>query len=103
VAFGGGREFGFPDGSRVSSANITPDKETGIGNWTREQFVARFKMYTDSSYVLPSVGPGEFNTIMPWTMYAGMTEEDLSAIFAYLQTVAPISNQVTKFSPGGAK
>jgi mono/diheme cytochrome c family protein len=103
VAFGGGREFGFPDGSRVSSANITPDKQTGIGNWTREQFIARFKMYTDSSYVLPPVKPGEFNSIMPWTMYAGMTEEDLSAIFAYLQTVAPIANQVTKFSPAGAK
>ena len=60
-------------------------------------------MYTDSSYVLPPVKPGEFNSIMPWTMYAGMTEEDLSAIFAYLQTVAPIANQVTKFSPAGAK
>ena len=103
VSFGGGREFSFPDGSIVRSSNISTEKQTGIGNWTREQFVARFKMYTDSSYVLPSVGPGEFNTIMPWTMYAGMTEEDLSAIFAYLQTVAPISNQVTKFSPGGAK
>jgi mono/diheme cytochrome c family protein len=103
VAFGGGREFNFPDGSKVRSANISTDKQTGIGNWTREQFVARFKMYTDSSYVLPSVKPGEFNSIMPWTMYADMTEEDLSAIFAYLQTVAPIANQVTKFSPAGAK
>ena len=103
VAFGGGREFSFPDSSKVRSANISPDKQTGIGNWTREQFVARFKMYSDSSYVLPSVKPGEFNTIMPWTMYAGMTEEDLSAIFAYLQSVAPISNQVIKFSPAGAK
>ena len=60
-------------------------------------------MYTDSSYVVPSVGPGEFNSIMPWTMYAGMTEEDLSAIFVYLQNEASISNQVTKFSPAGAK
>lgn len=101
LSFAGGRAFQFPDGSVVRSANITPDKETGIGNWTREQFIARFKLFADSSYVAPPVGPGEFNTIMPWTMYGQMKEEDLSAIFAYLQTVKPIANTVTKFSPAG--
>ena len=30
--FGGGREFPFPDGSKVRSGNITPDNATGIGN-----------------------------------------------------------------------
>lgn len=99
VSFAGGRSFGFPDGSVVRSSNITPDKETGIGSWTREQFVARFKAYADSAYVVPSVKPGEFNSIMPWTMYAHMTEEDLSAIFTYLQTVKPIANTVAKFTP----
>ncbi|HMG92388.1 MAG TPA: c-type cytochrome [Chryseolinea sp.] len=99
VAFGGGREFGFPDGSKVRSSNISPDKDSGIGTWTREQFIARFKVYADSSYVAPSIKPGEYNTIMPWTMYAHMTEEDLSAIFTYLQSVSPISNKVTKFTP----
>ena len=99
LSFSGGREFGFPDGAVVRSANITQDKETGIGNWTKEQFVARFKMFSDSAYVLPGVNPGEFNTIMPWTMYSGMTNEDLEAIFTYLQTIGPISNKVTVFSP----
>jgi len=99
LAFSGGRKFGFPDGSEVRSANITQDKETGIGNWTKEQFVARFKMFSDSAYVLPSVKPGDFNTIMPWTMYSGMTTEDLEAIFTYLQTIGPISNKVTVFTP----
>ena len=99
MSFAGGREFKFPDGSAVRSSNITTDKETGLGNWTREQFIARFKAFVDSAYLVPSVGAGEFNTIMPWTMYAHMKEEDLSAIFTYLQTVAPISNKVTKFSP----
>ena len=97
LAFGGGRDFGFPDGSVVRSANITPDDETGIGNWTANQFVARFKMYADSTYTLPSVAPGEFNTIMPWTTYCNMTDEDLRAIFVYLQTVKPIKNSVLKF------
>lgn len=97
-AFAGGREFTLPDGSVTRSSNISPDPETGIGKWTKESFIQRFKMYTDSAYVVPSVSPGEFNTIMPWTMYAAMTEEDLGAIYTYLQSVKPISNTVNKFT-----
>jgi hypothetical protein len=40
---------------------------------------------------------------MPWTMYANMTEEDLGAIYAYLQTVPPIENRVEKFTPAPAR
>jgi mono/diheme cytochrome c family protein len=98
LAFGGGREFVYPDGSILRSSNITPDEETGIGKWTEETFMARFRMYTDSAYVLPSVKPGEFNTIMPWTMYANMKDEDLKAIFAYLKTMKPINNKVVKYT-----
>src|SRR4051812_23208441 len=54
VIFGGGREFKFPDGSAVYSSNISPDQSTGIGSWTEEAFVQRFKMFTDSSYSVPS-------------------------------------------------
>lgn len=103
VAFSGGREFNFPDGSVVRSANITTDEKTGIGSWTKEQFLARFKAYADSSYVLPGVSPGEFNTIMPWTMYSQMKEEDLAAIFTYLQSVKPIENNVIKYSVASAQ
>ena len=102
LSFSGGREFFFPNGAVVRSANITQDPETGIGNWTREQFLARFKQYSDSAYVIPSVKPDEFNSIMPWTMYAHMKESDLSAIFTYLQTVKAIPNNVTKFSSAAA-
>ncbi|MCS5490350.1 c-type cytochrome [Algoriphagus limi] len=97
-AFSGGRQFQFPDGSVVASSNITTDTETGIGNWTSEQFVQRFKQYTDSSYLTKKVQPGEFNSIMPWTMYAGMKTEDLEAIYAYLQTLSPQSNRVVRFT-----
>lgn len=39
-------------------------------------------------------------TIMPWTMYGGMTAEDLGAIYTYLSTVRPINNRVPeKFKP----
>jgi mono/diheme cytochrome c family protein len=103
LAFSGGREFAFPDGSVLRTSNITPDEETGIGTWTREAFVARFKIYADSSYVPPAVNPGEFNSIMPWIMYSHMTDEDLSAIYAYLKTVKPLKNKVEKYSPPKSK
>ena len=47
----------------------------------------------------PKVKPGEFQTMMPWNMYAGMTEEDLAAIFKYLKSFDPKNNTVTRFSP----
>lgn len=99
LAFAGGREFKMPDGSIVRSANISPDDETGLGKWTADAFVTRFKIYSDSSFVLPDAAPGEFNSIMPWTMYAGMEREDLEAIFAYLKSVTPMKNAVNKFTP----
>ncbi|WP_031527691.1 c-type cytochrome [Dyadobacter crusticola] len=96
--FGGGSEFIIPTGT-VRSANITPDKATGLGLWTEEAFVKRFKMYADSNYKPQKVGPKEMNTIMPWMMYAGMKESDLAAIYTYLQTLEPKVNKVVKFDP----
>lgn len=101
-SFSGGRDFTLPDGSIARSANITPDVATGIGGWTEANFIARFKVYADSAYTVPSVSAGEFNTIMPWTMYKNMTEEDLAAIFAYLKTVPAIENKVEHFIPAPA-
>lgn len=98
LAFSGGRGFPLPGGTLVSSTNITPDTETGIGSWTEAQFVSRFKQYADSGYVNPKIPMGEFNSPMPWTMYSGIKEEDLKAIYAYLKTVAPIKNKVIKFT-----
>jgi mono/diheme cytochrome c family protein len=47
--FTGGHEFEFPGRGIVHSANLTPDKASGIGSWNRETFIARFKAYTGSS------------------------------------------------------
>lgn len=101
--FGGGREFPFPDGSIVRSANISPDKETGIGEWDADTFVGMFKAHSDSATLNTKLNPGEFNSIMPWTMFGKMQEEDLKAIFAYLMTVPPVKNEVVAFSPAGSK
>jgi mono/diheme cytochrome c family protein len=101
--FAGGREFQFPTGEVLRSANITPDMETGIGKWTKDQFLAKFKQYDNPEAHNIPVKQGQFNTIMPWVMYAGMTPEDLSAIYAYLRTVKPLNNKVEKFSLQGVK
>lgn len=101
--FGGGREFPFPDGSMVRSGNISPDDATGIGKWNEDQFINLFHSRSDSIVLATKLKPGDFNTLMPWTMYGKMADEDLKAIYAYLKTVAPISNTVQKFSPAPVK
>lgn len=101
--FGGGRQFTFPDGSVLTSSNISPDMETGIGRWDEQAFVNLFRARVDSAAMNMKVNAGEFNSIMPWTMYGKMNEEDLKAIFAYLKTVKPVKNSVVKFSPPQAK
>jgi hypothetical protein len=98
LSFSGGRSFILPDGSVVRSANLTRDVETGLGTWTKEQFVNRFKLYADSAYQPSHVKPGEFNTIMPWLTYTQMDKDDLAAIYIYLSQVKAISNKVVKFT-----
>ncbi len=85
----GGRSFPYPGGT-VVTPNLTPDPETGLGHWTEEQFVARFKMYDNEDG--RNLDPQEigFNTMMPWTLYAGMEERDLKAIYALLRTLPPV-------------
>ena len=94
--FSGGREFVMPGGT-VTSSNLTSDK-TGLGDWTADQFIATFRQYADSTWQSPQLAPSDPNTLMPWTMYGSMTEEDLRAIFAYLQTLPPRDRTVQKFS-----
>jgi mono/diheme cytochrome c family protein len=98
MSFAGGREFQLPWGI-VRSANITPDKETGIGNYTSQSFISRFKAYDPLIHPITDVKKGDFNSIMPWSMFAGMTANDLSSIYQYLHSIKPIRNLVVKFTP----
>ncbi|ACU05156.1 c-type cytochrome [Pedobacter heparinus] len=91
--FGGGMEFIQPAGI-MRSPNITMHKVNGLGNWSKTMFVQRFKMYADSTVKLPGMGRNELNTPMPWTMYAGMTQQDLAAIYTYLNSLKPLDNKV---------
>jgi mono/diheme cytochrome c family protein len=70
----------------LASANITPDPSTGIGNYTEASFVKT--MHTGY------VGTRQLNTLMPWQKYAGMTDEDLKAIYAYLKTAPAVVHHV---------
>jgi len=96
LEFAGGKEF-VANGHKIHTANITPDKATGIGNWSKQAFIARFKAFTDPGAAQP-VGKDDFQTIMPWYNYAKMSESDLTSIYAYLRTVKPVKNAVVKFA-----
>lgn len=79
----------------VNSANITPDSATGIGAWNEDRFLTKFTQYRDEKNY--NFDPGKQNTYMPLTSYAGMTDGDLKAIYAFLRTVKPVKNLVEKY------
>jgi hypothetical protein len=71
------------------AANLTPD-ETGIGNWSEDQFKialtkGKFKGMETGRMLLPP---------MPFVNYANMEDEDIKAVFAYLKGVKPVKNLV---------
>jgi mono/diheme cytochrome c family protein len=95
MTFAGGFEFVMKSGMRIRSANITPDADTGIGTWTEEQFVDKFKAFEHAPLQVLSDAEQRENTYMPWYLYAGQTREDLGAIYTYLRTLKPVVNRVT--------
>jgi mono/diheme cytochrome c family protein len=70
------------------TANLTPDKETGLGEWTEEMFIATMRTGRHQGKGRPILPP------MPWFSLQKLTDEDLSAIFAYLQSLKPVHNRV---------
>jgi len=84
--YAGGLPIETPFGTLVSP-NITPDRETGIGGWTDDEFVNAMQN---------GIGPGgeHLYPAMPYTYYTKTTREDVLAIRAYLETVEPVHNEV---------
>jgi mono/diheme cytochrome c family protein len=72
------------------AANLTPDSATGIGTWTEENFrkALRTGKHMGQENGRPIMPP------MPWPFIGKMTDEDLSAVFAYLKSLPPINNRV---------
>ena len=90
----GGFRFTGPWGT-VHAANITPDRETGIGAWTDAQIVqAIYGMNPKGRVLMPP---------MPWSYYAGkIAPRDLEAIVAYLRSVGSVRNVVPPPQPAAA-
>ena len=72
------------------AANLTPDSATGIGLWTEEVFVKTLRTgrHLGADNGRPILPP------MPWFNLIKMTDEDFSAIYAYLRSVPAINNKV---------
>ena len=75
------------------TANLTPDPETGLGKWTLKNFSDAIRTGRHQGRGRPILPP------MPWPMYRNWTDEDLAAVFAYLQSIPPISNRVPEPLP----
>ncbi len=70
------------------TANLTPDKETGLGSWTAEVFIKAMRTGKHMGVGRDILPP------MPWFSLNALSDDDLKAIFAYLQSIKPIHNQV---------
>ncbi len=75
------------------TANLTPDKETGLGAWSKDDFVQAIKTGRHHGRGRPILPP------MPIPAYRNFTEDELGAIFAYLATIPAIKNQVPEPLP----
>ena len=78
--------FASPAGT-VFTRNLTPDKETGLGDWTVEEFIATMKTGRERGKGRPVMPP------MPVQNLAALTDSDIRALFAYLQSLPAIKNR----------
>jgi len=79
--------FAVPGVGTFVGRNLTPDKDTGIGNWSVEQIVTALRggVRPDGRMLSP---------IMPWQNYSNMTHSDAIAIAVYLKTLPPIKQKI---------
>ena len=92
--YSGGYTFDLGS-NKVTSANITPDSTTGIGTWTEERFMMKFTPYREEKNY--NYNPGNQNTIMPLSLLAGLSDQDLKCLYAFFKSIKPMKNQVEKF------
>lgn len=75
------------------AANLTPDKKTGLGNWTLNMFSKAMRTGKHVGVGRPILPP------MPWLSIAALSDQDMKALFAYLKSLKPISNPVPQPLP----
>jgi len=85
----GGSEVGFelPGLGVFHGPNLTPDKTTGLGNWTDAQIITALQkgQRPDGRMLAP---------IMPYHAFANLTPQDAQAIVAFLRSIPPVENKV---------
>jgi hypothetical protein len=75
------------------AANLTPDQNTGLGIWTEDMFVRAIRTGRHMGVSRP------INPPMPWPFFRNASDDDLKSIFAYLRTLAPVTNHVPDYQP----
>ena len=70
------------------AANLTPDPDTGLGRWTETMFIQTMKTGRHEGKGRPLLPP------MPYPMIASLSDEDIRALFAYLQSLPAVRNRV---------
>jgi cytochrome c2 len=83
----GGMKFKDPKGKKIFSANLTPDKETGIGNYSKEDF---------SKAVIEGVAASGKKLRPPMPKFPHLQDDQINAIFVYLKSLEPIHHLVKK-------
>jgi hypothetical protein len=78
--------FSGPFGTSFTR-NLTPDKETGLGDWTVEEFIATMQTGRERGKGRPVLPP------MPVQNLRALSDSDIRALFAYLQSIPAIKNR----------
>ncbi|MGK2858503.1 MAG: c-type cytochrome [Thermoanaerobaculia bacterium] len=68
--------------------NLTPDPETGLGKWTEKQFIDTMRTGRHLGIGRPILPP------MPYQIIGEATDDEIKALFAYLQSLPPVKNKV---------
>ena len=66
----------------------------GIGYWDEAQFLGAFQRFRSAEESAREASPSDPNTTMPWVSYAGMTDDDLKAIWTFIQTVSVLDSPI---------
>jgi mono/diheme cytochrome c family protein len=86
--------FGVPDIGTFYPPNLTPDRETGLGDWSEADIVraVRTGVRPDGRVLAPA---------MPWRAYAALTEADARALARYLRSLPPVRHEVPRMAGAG--
>lgn len=83
----GGIKVKDPEGKKLQAPNLTPDKETGIGNFSQEEF---------ATAVREGITPSGRKLSPPMGKFKSLTDKQVNAIYAYLRSLPPVHHQVKR-------